>query len=155
MNQRLGNGGGEVGVLSPSAPGALANLWRTWIREETQLRHGVCLTVTVMSVVRLRQTGPRAGELREKEEGQAGWSPSQVCAQSYMHMDTCGNHVHSHGHSHTGSLRALSMSPVTKLCCLCTPVHLKSLTIVTVAAWLCWHDPGFLRPIPSEHLIAT
>lgn len=41
MNQRLGSGGrGEVGALSPSAPGALANLWRTWIREETQLRHG-------------------------------------------------------------------------------------------------------------------
>lgn len=105
--------GGEVGVLSPSAPGALANLWRTWIREETQLRHGVCLTVTVMSVARLWQTGPKAGELRKKEEDQTGWSPLQVCAQPYMHRNTCGNHVHTHGHRHTGSLQALPMSPVT------------------------------------------
>lgn len=51
-------GGARGGVLSPSAPGALANLWRTWIREEAQLRHEVCFTVTVMSVV--KAVGDRA-----------------------------------------------------------------------------------------------
>lgn len=145
MNQRLGNGGGEVGVLSPSAPGALANLWRTWIREETQLRHGVCLTVTVMSVVRLWQTGPKAGELREKEEAKPDGA---LC--KYVHSHTCiwtcvaTMCIYIHGHRHTGSLQALPVSPITKLHCLCTPVHLKSLTTVTVTAWFCRHYPGFL-----------
>lgn len=72
-----------MGMLSPSAPGALANLWWTWIREETQLQHGVCLTVTVVSVVRLWETGPKVGEGGEKAEGQAGWS-----AQPYLPVNT-------------------------------------------------------------------
>lgn len=93
----MGERGGEVGVLSPSAPGALANLWQTWIREETQLRHGVCLTVTVMSVARLWETGPKVGEGGEKAEGQAGWR-----ALPYLSLNTRGDHVHTCGHRHCG-----------------------------------------------------
>lgn len=94
-------------MLSPSAPGALANLRRTWIPEETQLRHGVCLTLTVMSVVRLWETGPKVSEGREKAEGQAGWSE-----QLYLPMNTCGNHMHRRGHRPGGG--GSCMSPVTK-----------------------------------------
>lgn len=115
-------GGGEVGALSLSAPGALGNLRWTWIREETQLQHGVCLTVTVMSVVRLWETQPKVGEGGEKAEVQAGWS-----AQPYLPVNTCGNHMHTRGHRYRGCC----VSPVTKLHCLCMPAQLRSPATVT------------------------
>lgn len=146
MNQRLGSGGrGEVGVLSPSAPGALANLWRPWIREETQLRHGVCLTVTVMSVARLWETEPKVGEGGEKAKGQTGWG-----AQPYLPMNTCGNHMHTRGHRHRG-VPACHLS-LSSIACPC--MHNSSpqpLSLHTV--WLCWCSPGFLQPSSSEHLL--
>lgn len=83
------------------------------------MRHGVCLTVTVVSVVRLWETGPKVGEGGEKAEGQAEWS-----AQPYLPVNTCGNHVHTCGHRRRGGLHVtchLSLS--SNACTVQVPSH--------------------------------